>query len=41
VHVPIKAAIAQRRHVDPEGNLWRDMLDATQQPAQMVNKFEK
>jgi len=41
VHLPIKAAIAQRRHVDPEGNLWRDMLDATHQPAQMVNKFEK
>ena len=41
VHVPIKAAIAHRRHVDPEGNLWRDMLDATHQPAQMVNKFDK
>ncbi|MCL2044458.1 MAG: ATP-dependent 6-phosphofructokinase [Treponema sp.] len=41
VHLPIGAAIAQRRHVDPEGNLWRDTLDATHQPAQMVNKFEK
>jgi 6-phosphofructokinase 1 len=41
VHLPIKAAIAQRRHVDPEGNLWRDTIDATHQPAQMVNKFEK
>jgi 6-phosphofructokinase 1 len=39
VHLPIKAAIAKRRHVDPEGNLWRDTLDATHQPAQMVNKF--
>jgi 6-phosphofructokinase 1 len=40
VHLPIKAAIASRRHVDPEGNLWRDTLDATHQPPQMVNKFD-
>jgi 6-phosphofructokinase 1 len=39
VHLPIKAAISQRSHVDPEGNLWRDTLDATHQPAQMVNHF--
>ncbi|MCL2609223.1 MAG: ATP-dependent 6-phosphofructokinase [Treponema sp.] len=37
VHLPIQAAIAQRRHVDPEGNLWRDALDATHQPAMMAN----
>jgi 6-phosphofructokinase 1 len=41
VHLPIKAVIAQRNHVDPEGNLWRDTLDATHQPALMVNRFEK
>jgi 6-phosphofructokinase 1 len=41
VHLPIKAAIFQRNHVDPEGNLWRDTLDATHQPALMVNKFGK
>jgi 6-phosphofructokinase 1 len=40
VHLPIKAAIAHRSHVDPEGNLWRDTLDATHQPALMVNKFD-
>jgi 6-phosphofructokinase 1 len=39
VHLPIKAAISQRSHVNPEGNLWRDTLDATHQPAQMVNHF--
>jgi len=38
VHLPIKAAITRRRRVDPEGNLWRDTLDATRQPVQMVNK---
>jgi 6-phosphofructokinase 1 len=41
VHLPIKAAISRRNHVDPEGNLWRDMLDATHQPALMVNQFNK
>jgi len=40
VHVPIKAAISHRSHVDPEGNLWRDTLDATHQPALMVNQFK-
>jgi 6-phosphofructokinase 1 len=41
VHLPIKSVIAHRNHVDPEGNLWRDTLDATHQPAQMVNQFSK
>jgi 6-phosphofructokinase 1 len=39
VHLPIKPAISRRSHVDPEGNLWRDTLDATHQPALMVNQF--
>jgi 6-phosphofructokinase 1 len=39
VHLPIKAVIASRNHVDPEGNLWRDTLDATHQPTLMVNQF--
>jgi 6-phosphofructokinase 1 len=39
VHLPIKAVISSRNHVDPEGNLWRDTLDATHQPALMVNHF--
>ena len=37
VHIPIAAAISQRRRVDPEGNMWRDTLDATHQPSQMTN----
>ena len=40
VHLPIKAVISSRNHVDPESNLWRDTLDATHQPALMVNQFE-
>ncbi|MDR0720425.1 MAG: ATP-dependent 6-phosphofructokinase [Treponema sp.] len=40
VHIPIKAVIQSRNHVDPEGNLWRDTLDATHQPALMVNQFD-
>ena len=39
VHIPIKAVISSRNHVDPEGNLWRDTLDATHQPVLMVNQF--
>ncbi|MDR3147851.1 MAG: ATP-dependent 6-phosphofructokinase, partial [Treponema sp.] len=37
VHLPIKAVVSHRNHVDPEGNLWRDTLDATHQPVLMVN----
>jgi 6-phosphofructokinase 1 len=40
VHVPIKAVVSHRNHVDPEGNLWRDTLDATHQPVLMVNSFD-
>jgi len=40
VHVPIKAVISHRNHVDPESSLWRDTLDATHQPALMINQFE-
>ena len=39
VHLPIKAVISSRNHVAPESNLWRDTLDATHQPALMVNQF--
>jgi 6-phosphofructokinase 1 len=39
VHLPVKPAISHRNHVRPEGNLWRDTLDATHQPALMTNQF--
>ncbi len=31
VHVPINLAIATRRQVDPKGNLWRSVIEATGQ----------
>jgi 6-phosphofructokinase 1 len=37
VHLPIKAAVSRRSHVDPESSLWRDTLDATHQPILMTN----
>jgi 6-phosphofructokinase 1 len=37
VHLPIRVVISRRSKVDPEGNLWRDTLDATHQPILMVN----
>jgi 6-phosphofructokinase 1 len=36
VHLPMRAAV-NRNYVDPEGSLWRDTLDATHQPALMMN----
>jgi 6-phosphofructokinase 1 len=39
VHLPIKAVVSHRSKVDPESSLWRDTLDATHQPAMMVNMF--
>ncbi|MCC7421603.1 MAG: ATP-dependent 6-phosphofructokinase [Planctomycetaceae bacterium] len=32
VHVPIAAAIARRKQVDPQGDLWRNVLESTGQP---------
>jgi 6-phosphofructokinase 1 len=37
VHLPMKIAVSRRNHVDPEGSLWRDTLEATHQPILMVN----
>jgi 6-phosphofructokinase 1 len=37
VHLPIKAVVSRRKKVEPEGNLWRDTIDATHQPILMVN----
>jgi len=39
VHLPIKMVIARRNKIDPESSMWRDTLDAVNQPAMMVNKF--
>jgi 6-phosphofructokinase 1 len=38
VHIPVRAAVSRRNYVDPEGALWRDAVDATQQPPVMVNQ---
>ncbi|MDR2149642.1 MAG: ATP-dependent 6-phosphofructokinase [Spirochaetaceae bacterium] len=40
VHIPMKAAVARRSHVDPESSLWRDTIEATHQPVLMVNQFD-
>ncbi|HEY9054318.1 MAG TPA: ATP-dependent 6-phosphofructokinase [Rectinemataceae bacterium] len=37
VHIPIAAATSSRKMVDPEGGLWRDALEATQQPLSLRN----
>ncbi len=37
VHLPIEPAVARRNRVDPEGPLWRDVLEVTHQPVRMTN----
>ncbi|MBQ0072503.1 MAG: ATP-dependent 6-phosphofructokinase, partial [Spirochaetales bacterium] len=37
VYLPIKAVVSRRNHVNPEGALWRDVLENTRQPVSMKN----
>ncbi|MBN1241640.1 MAG: ATP-dependent 6-phosphofructokinase [Spirochaetales bacterium] len=36
VHIPAATAVARRARVDPEGSLWRDAVEATQQPHRLA-----
>lgn len=36
VHLPIQIVVSKRNYVEPDGSLWRDALDATGQPALMI-----
>jgi 6-phosphofructokinase 1 len=35
-HVPIRAAVAQRKKIDPDGWLWNAVLASTGQPHPLV-----
>jgi len=37
VHVPFRLAVSKRNQIDPESPLWRDVMQATGQPALMKN----
>jgi 6-phosphofructokinase 1 len=37
VHIPIRLAVSRRNQIKPDGALWRDVIDATGQPALMTN----
>ena len=37
VHIPIRMAVSKRNCINPDGALWRDVIDATGQPALMKN----
>ena len=37
VHLPLKAVSSKRKTVDPEGNIWMQVLESTGQPQSMVN----
>jgi len=36
-HVPIPVAVRQRKQIDPDGELWQRVLDATGQPAKLAD----
>jgi 6-phosphofructokinase 1 len=36
VHVPIEVAVFKKNVIDPEGSLWRDVIESTQQPDEML-----
>ncbi len=36
VHMPMATAVSKRNTIDPSGSLWRDVIEATQQPPNMV-----
>ena len=37
VHLPMRMAVGKRNSVDPEGPLWRDVLEVTRQPMMMID----
>jgi 6-phosphofructokinase 1 len=37
VHIPIRLAVSRRNRIEPDGPLWRDVIDATGQPVLMTN----
>ncbi len=37
VHLPIRLAVSKRNRVDPDGSLWRDVIETTGQPVSMKN----
>ena len=37
VHLPMELAVSRRNYVDPEGSLWRDVVETTRQPMQLKN----
>ncbi|MBN2189224.1 MAG: hypothetical protein JW699_07205, partial [Chitinispirillaceae bacterium] len=38
VHVPMRLAVLRRNRIDPESTLWRDVVNATGQPALLINR---
>lgn len=37
VHIPIRIAVSKKNNIDPDGPLWRDVIEATGQPMLMKN----
>jgi 6-phosphofructokinase 1 len=41
VHIPIQLAVSKRNSIDPGGELWRDVVEATGQPLMLQERREK
>jgi len=41
VHVPIRMAVSRRNQIDPNGELWRDVIEATGQPLLLQERRAK
>jgi len=37
VHLPLRAVASRRKMVDPNGNIWMNVLESTGQPASLKN----
>jgi 6-phosphofructokinase 1 len=37
-HLPIAIAVTRRKQIDPDGQIWQRVLEATGQPASMIGK---
>ncbi len=37
VHIPMEIAVSRRKRVDPDGPLWRDVVESTHQPVRMCD----
>jgi 6-phosphofructokinase 1 len=40
VYLPIRSVVGERKKIDPEGDLWLNVIETTGQPMSMTNAVE-